>query len=411
MRQIANLFLALFSASALFGLGAFLVGYGDPSLTPTPVYRLSQLACLACAALLYAGFAFNLHLPKSVLLAPGLWLLWSMLNLWPLDLLLPRAVPGMAAAGQLLIAGGVLLHNRLVNGQSLWLVPDQFSGPAFSGRRFACFMLLNIPLLPVILVFLFFALLSGTISNATSGFVDLKPNGLYMSENRYAREGKSIQLVAMIHLARTAYYQDIQSAIPSEGTLILVEGVSDRSRLLDQRFSYRRVAGLLGLTPQEELRFPGRLIDPESLEETAQGIRPGVDILPADIDLQHFDPRTVELLNELAVRVFNEGSANSDWSTDFHWLQERMSPELNRIVMHDLLEKRNHHLLGLLPDSLRHYDHLVIPWGALHLPDIESALLQMGFERTSRRQRLSIDFLQLPYTRIWKSFANPQGKV
>lgn len=401
MRRLANLFLLLFTGSALLGLAAALAGSGAPALSLADAYRLSLLGCLACAALLYVGFAFNRHLPKAVLVPPGLWLLWSLLDLWPLDLLLPHAVPAITAAGQLLIGACVLLGNRLRNAQSPWLITDQFAGPAFSGRRLTFFVLLNLPLFPILVGILLFALLGTTIEKATAGFVDLKPNGLYMRESLYRRDAKSIRLAAMIHFARDAYYRDLQASLPEQGTLILAEGVSDREGLLDTRFSYRRVADLFGLTAQEDMRFPGRLIALSAIEQPADGIRPGIDILPADIDLRRFDPRTLDLLNALAEKFLARDSASAGWSAFNRWARERLTPELNAVVMRDLLDKRNRHLLSLLTPALRHYDHLVIPWGALHMPQLENALLERGFRPVSRRERLSIDFLRLPYGRIW----------
>jgi hypothetical protein len=50
----------------------------------------------------------------------------------------------------------------------------------------------------------------------------------------------------------------------------------------------------------------------------------------------------------------------------------------------EVLGLRNEHLTRELERALTEYERVVVPWGALHLPAIEQAVLDWGFEETSR---------------------------
>jgi hypothetical protein len=48
-------------------------------------------------------------------------------------------------------------------------------------------------------------------------------------------------------------------------------------------------------------------------------------------------------------------------------------------VNRDLILMRNEHLLAEIADSLEHYRRVVVPWGALHMPEVERKILAEGF--------------------------------
>ena len=82
------------------------------------------------------------------------------------------------------------------------------------------------------------------------------------------------------------------------------------------------------------------------------------------------------------------------------WLDKHMSPELYDTVMGDILDKRNATLIGHLGEALQHYDTVVIPWGAMHMPALQSALLSQGFQQIDEKERLSLEFSELPVSKI-----------
>jgi hypothetical protein len=72
-------------------------------------------------------------------------------------------------------------------------------------------------------------------------------------------------------------------------------------------------------------------------------------------------------------------------------LWSRTAGDAGRLVLveRDILHLRNEHLLSEIEAALEEYERLVVPWGALHLPFIERAILERGFHPTaSTRHRL-----------------------
>ena len=58
----------------------------------------------------------------------------------------------------------------------------------------------------------------------------------------------------------------------------------------------------------------------------------------------------------------------------------------------ELIEARNAHLLTRISESLERYDRVVVPWGAAHMPGLETALREDGFTLLSRKGRRVIGF-------------------
>ena len=403
MKRIANSFLILFLVAAGLALCAELLNPYWPDSPISGLRNMADLLSVLLAVLIYFGLGFNRHLSKLIFVPLLMYLFWGLLDFWPLEPLIGAKYQLFAACGQLLLGVLALQLIQHSNGKSPLLVRSQFAGPGFSGRNFFRFCLVSIPLLPVVLLLLSYSAASSLIEEHTAGFVRLKPNGLYMIEKIYTRGDKEIRLVGMIHMGRQDYYQELSDSFKSEHTLLLAEGVSDVQGLLTDRFSYGSLAALLGLTSQEQLRLPGRLIETEQLDQPNAAEAGTPDILRADIDLQEFDPRTIEVLNAIGTHLLNSRSLSSGYQDFSQWAVQNATPEINRIVMNDLVQKRNRSVLSYLPKGLQKYQTLVIPWGALHLPGIETAIKQRGFELQESHERLSIDFLLLPYEQLWEN--------
>jgi hypothetical protein len=45
----------------------------------------------------------------------------------------------------------------------------------------------------------------------------------------------------------------------------------------------------------------------------------------------------------------------------------------------------------------------------MHMPAIEAAVLEEGFQLGGTRERLSLDFRTLPYAELWKKWAAATG--
>ncbi|MBW6508688.1 MAG: hypothetical protein K0A94_03985 [Desulfuromonadales bacterium] len=404
MRKLANLFLILFVASAVSGIFYVLAQHYGLLPFTAQFHRILWGACLISGFLVYIGFGFNRHLPKRVLIPLLLWLFWSLVSYWPLDYFSLGWGQLAAYVAQLVFGVMVLKVNSLLNNKSLLLVPAQFSGPSFSVATLVKFSLISLIVLPITLLLVVFSLLSGVLDRSTGGFVQLRPDGIYMQEKVYHLDGKDIRLAGMIHLGHGSYYSDLIASIPTERTLILAEGVSDDTGLMRERFSYGNIAGNLGLSSQEQFHFAGRRIGLAELSQPYRERHDGPHILDADIDLQQFDPRSVEVLNALARYFLNAESLWQGYLQFNRWAEENITVDTNRVLMNDLIDKRNQAVVDLLPQALERYDVVVIPWGALHMKGIEVAVRAADFYLHDTYLRRSISFFDLPYNRIISHF-------
>jgi hypothetical protein len=58
----------------------------------------------------------------------------------------------------------------------------------------------------------------------------------------------------------------------------------------------------------------------------------------------------------------------------------------------DILEKRNQHLWGEIQKRLSQTDHIVVPWGAAHMPEIAAEIQQAGFKLDDTQRYVVIRF-------------------
>jgi hypothetical protein len=163
---------------------------------------------------------------------------------------------------------------------------------------------------------------------------------------------------------------------------------------------------------QDALMFDGRLVtldeinEPDDEEEEASVPH----ILRADVDINRFDPQTVEFLNLLGKTLLNRNAAGSGLGAYNNWATEHMSPDLMRTLMADILYRRNSELVRILLLTIGNYDTIVIPWGALHMPGIEAAVVGRGFRFEEQHRRLSLDFRTLPYSKLLERLTGVPGE-
>ncbi|MBW2688806.1 MAG: hypothetical protein JRC99_02605 [Deltaproteobacteria bacterium] len=135
------------------------------------------------------------------------------------------------------------------------------------------------------------------------------------------------------------------------------------------------------------------------------------DIARADIDINRFDPMTIKFLNEIGRTLFSGKplvEALADYSA---WANENMTPERVVGVMDDILDKRNDVVIDSMVRTLARYDTIVIPWGAMHMPAIEEAVLEQGFVPGVAHERLSLDFRAIPYADLWRKWSELQVEL
>ncbi|MEO6055112.1 MAG: hypothetical protein ABIP97_13975, partial [Chthoniobacterales bacterium] len=66
--------------------------------------------------------------------------------------------------------------------------------------------------------------------------------------------------------------------------------------------------------------------------------------------------------------------------------------ENERILMDDILEARNQFILAKIEESAPRYDHVVVPWGAMHMPFLEQKLREKGYHEIQRTDRRAVAF-------------------
>jgi hypothetical protein len=407
MRRFANLYIVLFLIDAGLSLiDELLVAISVPLPVFSEVRLFMAYIVIALSMVFFACLGIDRRLPKRIFLPLTIYISWCALAMWPLSGVIARdSLPLISSVGQLLLGGFAISLLRGLGGHNL-LTREHFQTPMFSLGNTLGFTAINLLLLPFVVVYTGLASTSYYLEQQTAGFLRLSPVGIYMSERSYHLDDKVVRLAGMMHIGKKEYYEDLAASMSAKGTIILAEGVTDQDGLLETQFDYGELAGIIGLTSQEKMNLDANLVDLDGLDEMGQkvGEQEKPDIALADIDLNRFDPKTVEFLNALGRALFG-GKPLLEGLAEYNvWVNEHMTPEGVAGVMADILDKRNAVVIDSLVRSLVHYDTIIVPWGAMHMPAIEEAVLGHGFEQGAVRERLSLDFRTIPYLELWQRF-------
>jgi hypothetical protein len=407
MRRFANLYIVLFLIDAGLSLiDELLVAISVPLPVFSEVRLFMAYIVIALSMVFFACLGIDRRLPKRIFLPLTIYISWCALAMWPLSGVIARdSLPLISSVGQLLLGGFAISLLRGLGGHNL-LTREHFQTPMFSLGNTLGFTAINLLLLPFVVVYTGLASTSYYLEQQTAGFLRLSPVGIYMSERSYHLDDKVVRLAGMMHIGKKEYYEDLAASMSAKGTIILAEGVTDQDGLLETQFDYGELAGIIGLTSQEKMNLDANLVDLDGLDEMGQkvGEQEKPDIALADIDLNRFDPKTVEFLNALGRALFGGKPLLEGLAEYTVWVNEHMTPEGVAGVMADILDKRNAVVIDSLVRSLVHYDTIIVPWGAMHMPAIEEAVLGHGFEQGAVRERLSLDFRTIPYLELWQRF-------
>ncbi len=396
MRRFANLFLILFLCDGIVSFTGELLYLLTATGLPDWIRSMAAWPVMLAAVPLYVILGIDSRLPKLIFLPQLLFIFWSVFDWWPLSIMLdPAGYLLPAAFCQLILGVAPLLLLKRKKGAQRLLPPDRFTAPFFSLRNTLIYFIANLIILPAVLVYMVLSFSSLQLYRQSGGFARLWPNGLQMTEKIYRHEGKEIRLTGMIHIADQTYFEKILQSISSDRTIILAEGLTDKANRLGYRFNYGGIANRLGLTSQEKMVFTGKRIEPEDVQTAAATEPNGYHILRADIDINDFQPKTVEFLNIIGKHILSTNNRTDGLRAYLKWVRENSGQVSPDSIMGDILHKRNREVIGHMGRVLGHYDTVIIPWGALHMPEIETAVLEKNFRLAETRQRTSIDFTKL----------------
>jgi hypothetical protein len=403
MRIFINLFLLLFLADGGISLVDELVSLLAPVTALSGVRNFLADVVIVMAVPVYLCLGIDKRLPKRVFLPLVLFVFWCPLATWIFPALSGNRTYGLlAASGQVLLSLLPLFHFRKTGKRSPMMPKGMFDAPFFSMKNTLFFGAANMLVIPLALVLLVLYTANSYMEEYAPGFMRLAPDGLHMTEKVYRRDSKTIRLAAMIHVGDKEYYDELAESVAPGRTIVLAEGVTDDDYLLRNRFDYGKLAGFLGLTSQEKMLFRGRLIEEEEFagprfrsrgEGELESVEP--DILRADVDVSSFRPPTIRLLDAIGKHLKESGSVVKGLLSFNAWAEKNITPAMNEVILDDILYRRNKEVIRHLRKALDHYDTIVIPWGALHMAEIEEEVLERGFELQQERERVSIDFRKM----------------
>ncbi|MFA7578355.1 MAG: hypothetical protein WC002_09855 [Candidatus Muiribacteriota bacterium] len=236
---------------------------------------------------------------------------------------------------------------------------------------------LTIVLLIILLPLLLVNSIGFTVNNLTNGFIQTDFSKLYSNEKIYEKDGKTVQLIGMIHIGAKDFYHNILKSIDKDNTIVLAEGISDKNNLLKIKPTYVQLSKTLNLETQAE-NF--------ALDQSKY------DIIVADIDVSEFSEHTIHIVNSVLDMLENTSSAG-EFLTKYQELDSYMrKPGMIDRFYNDILHKRNETILNHLDNAIEKYDNIVIPWGAYHLDEIEKDLIANGFRLTDRTKRTALKY-------------------
>jgi hypothetical protein len=368
--------LVLFLADGLVSLAnaAAILAFHSHALSG--VRAILLLVTLGVLGFIYLLLGFTCLVPKRYFLPVTLFLplLWLALVPAAIFFRAQLAVVDVVAAALQATLGAAVIFKLL--GGLRWRWPmvrtDRLGTRIFSGANLGVFLAANLLVAPLLVAVYLAVCAASAVEHFSGGFLKLRAGGITVQAREYARaDGKTVLLVPMIHIGDAGFYEQVSQSFPTN-SIILMEGVTDTHNLLTNRLSYRRAATSLGLSEQQDAFRPTR-----------------GKLVRADVDISEFSPTTIGLLN-FAMLIHSKGfTAKSILEAAEH----PTPPDLEEILVDDLLNRRNQHLLNEINARLPKWDKIVIPWGAAHIPGIAEELQKLGFVAVDSRDYRVIRFL------------------
>lgn len=208
----------------------------------------------------------------------------------------------------------------------------------------------------------------------TGGFLALDGANITSIERTYEKGDKRLHLIPMVHIGDESFYKEISKVDGKVKTLFLLEGVSDKEKLL-KNLDYGNFAAKAGLDLQKDH------FNPEAPAE----YRHNISIMMADIDVNEFNPETREFLK----KVFDQMNKKSFFEVMYMGSDKFTAKESAALIV-DLVQKRNKKVLTEMKKNEKDFQEIYIPWGAAHMPEIERDILKDGYKPVSEKHRIVI---------------------
>jgi hypothetical protein len=241
---------------------------------------------------------------------------------------------------------------------------------AFFGSRFSWGHCLRAHLVlgGASLAFLGGALLLAVFSleKLTAGFLRIRPSGVYTETRSYHFKGSTLHLLPSVHIATPAFYEQLVRHFPSEGSVLLPEGVTDRKNVLPKGIDHSVSAKSVGLTPQPQIT---------EIRKTA--------VRACDVDVSDFSPKTQALLRSFGDLI--DALQKHDQSALFQMLSRPVEFDF-AVLQKDILENRNARVVAAIEAAQPEYSHIGVPWGAAHMPGIEKEMIARGAQETASQR-------------------------
>ncbi|MDX2079733.1 MAG: hypothetical protein SFU53_03025 [Terrimicrobiaceae bacterium] len=356
-----------------------------------PVLTLARaavaLGTLGLGFLVFVALHVTPRLSKRVLYGPAVFVIWcGVFGAFPIAEFFPPETAGAILAALQAGWGSGLMAACGSFRAGRWSWHDLGSSrPVFTWRN----LIVSVVLTGVLTVSYGALSVEGVfriVARETAGYIRPGWDGLSLDERHFRRGDEEVRLVGMMHIANPSFYDSVVAGLPKDRTAtVLLEGVSDRENLLRPPIRYDRVARLLGVADQHESRFTAEAA--KALSEPD----PQLEYRQADVDVSELDPRTIVYLSALGSLIQSPTIKDA-----LRQIRDRSSPlhddRLAQVAWKDILEKRNAHILGEIEAALRPGHTVVVPWGALHLPEIEAELEKRGFKESARKSRRALEF-------------------
>ena len=206
------------------------------------------------------------------------------------------------------------------------------------------------------------------LTHLTHGMIQFDRFKPYSVRKTFQKNNQSIVLIPMVHIGGEEFYKNVLKEYYQKEGIVLQEGVNDETKRLVHGADYKGVAQALGLSTQK---------DQFKLPESSK-----LKLVTADVDTTVFDQETINKLNLIFKFTSDLKGKSEDALSDFLKLQVLMANrESTAAFFEDILIKRNRVLIQNL-NQYKENNLILVPWGALHLPEIQSYLIDQGYQLT-----------------------------